>query len=428
MLFDRCLLGKLKKWADRREIFAIKGPRQSGKTTLLHMFREWLIKEKKVKPERIVFVSFEDREELEKFDTGPKDFIESFLVDNKRHYFLLDEFHYVQEGGQKLKFLFDSFENIKFVITGSSSLELASKTAKHLVGRMFSFHLYPFSFEEFLKAKNKRLARVYRKKNRAVNGFILEDGVFEVKEDIFLSEFQKLFNEFTRFGAYPEVIKAKDIETKKTIIKNIYETYISKEIIELLKIHDLFKFKKIVSILGAQLGGMTNYNELSSTCDSYYKEIIETLEILEETYIIKSIRPFHKNLKTELKKNPKTYFIDLGLRNYAINNFNSLENRVDKGEIAENFVLGQLLKKEMGKPNYWRTLGKAEVDFVLSVGNEIIPIEVKYKKFNKPRVSKSFKSFISAYKPKKAIVLTKNFWEKTKIGKTTIAFIPIYYM
>lgn len=427
--FQREIMEKLKKWIERKEIYAIKGPRQSGKTTLLFMLRDWLIKEKGVSPEKIIFITFEDRENLEKFTTNSKEFIKSFISDkNQRYYFLLDEFQYVENGGKKLKLLYDEFENIKFIITGSSSLELTSKTSKYLVGRMFSFYLYPLSFEESLKARDERLARLYKERNNIVKDFIQDGKDFEMKDDIFLNDFQKIFNEFVIFGGYPEVFKSDDIETKKIIIKNIYDTYITREIIELLEIHDIFKFRKLVSVLSSQLGGMAKYNELASSCDCYYKELIKTLEILEETFIIKTIRPFHKNLKTELRKNPKIYFIDLGLRNYAIDNFNPLENRVDKGEMVENFVLDQLLMKNIGKINYWRTLGKAEMDFVLTLKDEIIPIEVKYTKFKKPRISKSFKSFISAYSPKRAVVFTRDFWGKTEFGRTKIVFIPVYYI
>ncbi|RLF61569.1 MAG: hypothetical protein DRN16_03550 [Thermoplasmata archaeon] len=105
-----------------------------------------------------------------------------------------------------------------------------------------------------------------------------------------------------------------------------------------------------------------------------------------------------------------------------------MENRVDKGEIVENFVLNQLLIRDVGKLNYWRTLGKAEMDFVLTIGDEVMPVEVKYMNFKKPKISKSFKSFISAYEPKRALVLTKDFWGKTKFNGTKIAFVPVYYI
>lgn len=428
--YERNLLSKLKKWIDRPEIYAIKGPRQSGKTTLLRILEQWLIKRKKVNQENIVFINFEEKENLEKFNANPKEFIKSFILNKKRYYFLLDEFHYVEDGGKKLKLLYDSLKNVKFVITGSSSLELAGTTAKYLVGRMFSFYLFPFSFDEFLLARSTRLSRIYRKKNEKVRKFILEGEEFDFKEDIFLDEFNLPFNEFIVYGAYPEVIKSDDPETKRTIIKNIYETYIGREVVDLLRVHDVFKFRKLVSGLSSRLGAMINYNELSSLCDSYYKEIIRLLDILEGTYVIRVIRPFRRKLATELRKNPKAYFVDLGLRNYAINNFNPLEERVDRGELVENFVLNQIfdLVKDMGRINYWRTLGKAEVDFVLNLGEEIIPIEVKYRKFKKPNVSRSLRSFISTYKPERSVVATKNFWGDMKINKTTIKFIPVYYL
>ena len=78
--------------------------------------------------------------------------------------------------------------------------------------------------------------------------------------------------------------------------------------------------------------------------------------------------------------------------------------------------------------NYWRTQGKAEVDFVLTMGDKVIPIEVKYKRFKEPKISRSFRSFISAYQPKRAIVLTEDFWSVEEIGHTTVAFVPVFYI
>ncbi len=426
---QRELLKDLKKWIDRKEIYAIKGPRQSGKTTVLWILREWLIKERKVRPENVVFLTFEDREILEKFTLNPKDFIESFISSQKKYYFLLDEFHYVEEGGQKLKLLFDTLKNVKFIITGSSSLEITA-FSKYLVGRVFSFYLFPLSFYEFIGAKNERLARIYRKKNEAVVNFLFKNKNFKVERDIFLSDLLKLFNEFVIFGGYPEVVKTKNFDTKKVILKNIYETYIGKDIIELLRISDVIKFRKLVSLLSSQIGNMINYNELSMSCGAYYKELIELINVLEETYVVKTIRPFHRNIRTELRKNPKPYFIDLGLRNYAINNFNLLEERVDKGSMVENFIFNSLMNmtKDFGKISYWRTLGKAEIDFVLNLEREIIPVEVKFAEMKKPKVSRGFRSFVNSYKPKKGLIVTKNLFDEIKINDTMVKFIPACYL
>ena len=177
---ERELTEELKKWINRREIYAIKGPRQSGKTTLLKIIQDWLIEERRVKPNNIIFLTFEDRENIEKFSQDPKEFINSFIEDEKeRYYFLLDEYHYVPDGGQKLKLLYDTFENIKFIVTGSSSLEIVA-LSKYLVGRVFSFYLFPMNFNEYLIAKDPRISRIYQKRTDTVKNFLLKGKNFKL--------------------------------------------------------------------------------------------------------------------------------------------------------------------------------------------------------------------------------------------------------
>ncbi len=425
--FERNLLEEIKKWVDRREIIAIKGPRQSGKTTLLEMLKEWLIKEKGVDEEDIVFITFEDRELLEKFELDPKSFVRRF-VGERKVYFMIDEAHYCRDIGQKLKLLYDLYKNIKFIITGSSSLEITSETARFLVGRLFSFELLPLNFHEFLKVRDKNLARIYIEKNRQIRKFIFEGKNFEIEEkDIFIKELLEHLNEYLVFGGYPEVVKAKSGEEKRIVIKNIFNTYIEKDVLAYLQITEVTRFRRLISILAFTSGNLISYEKLSSYCDTYFKNIVRLLDILQQTYIIKLLRPFHRNLVTELRKNPKVYFYDYGLRNYAINNFNDLELREDAGKLAENFILNQLETEELFI-NFWRTTAKAEVDFVLSDINRIIPIEVKFESFKKPKITRSFHSFLKNYKPKNALVVTKDFWGEKEIGKTKVKFVPIVYL
>ena len=179
-------------------------------------------------------------------------------------------------------------------------------------------------------------------------------------------------------------------------------------------------------MLSSLVGKMLRYENLTTTCDSYYKEITEWINVLEQTYVVRVVRPFHKNLVTELKKNPKLYFVDSGLRNYPLGEFSSFFVRSDRGEIAENFVFNQLNYIFEEKINFWRTTSKAEVDFVV-VGSTLIPIEVKFKELKKEKISKSFHSFINSYFPKLAVVVTKSFWGEKRVGKTLVKFIPIAY-
>ena len=429
--FHRELLDKLKKWIDRREIYAIKGPRQSGKTTLLKMLENYLIKERNVNPENIIFLTLEDREILDKFSRNPKEYVRSFIMgkENERFYFLIDELQYLPEGGQKLKLLYDLFENIKFVVTGSSSLELTGKTSKFLVGRMFSFYLYPLNFGEFIKVRSRELNNVYQEKSKWVRDFVTEGKNFAApKEDIFLGDFERCFEEYVLFGGYPEVVKAEDMETKRIILKNIYETYITRDIIELLRITDITRFRILLAILANQIGSLVNYNSLATDIQSYFNQVKHYLSILEETFIINLLKPFFTSKTTELRKSPKLYFMDMGLRNYIIDSFNELTFRPDKGKIVENAVLIQLKVNEQTPLRYWRTLAKAEVDFIIESRNNLIPIEVKYSPFKQPKISRGFRNFLLAYQPQRALVLTKGFWGELKVSSCLIKFVPVWYL
>ena len=424
-IFPREITKKLLKWLPRRECYAIRGPRQSGKTTLLKVLEDKLKKQGK----NIVFLNFEDYDILEAFEKNPKEFIKSFLTTRKKYFFLMDEYHYVKDGGKKLKLLYDTFENIKFIITGSSSLEISGAMAKFLVGRVFFFELLPFNFYEFLNAKDERLAKIYEKTHKQIVNFLSNNKDFKLKEDIFLKELLRFLNEYAVFGGYPAVIKAKDKETKIEILKNIYNTYISKDIVEFLKFSDALKYRDVVKVLALSTGNLINYQEICSDTNTYYHELRKIISILLETYIISLIKPFCKNPRTEIKKIPKLYFFDLGLKNYIIENFNNLEIRQDRGEIAENLVFLALRRMfPEASINYWRTIAKAEVDFVLRIKNEIIPIEVKFQNLEKPKISRSLRSFIETYKPKKVLVITKDLWAEKNLGKTKIKFIPIVYL
>ncbi|MEW6528483.1 MAG: ATP-binding protein [Candidatus Micrarchaeota archaeon] len=426
---ERILFKELQKWDGRRELFAIKGPRQVGKTTLLEMYRVWLLK-KGVNEKNIIFITFEDREMLEKFEKDPLNFVNRFVDAKSRFYFFLDEAHYLHGIGQKIKLIYDKYPNVKIIITGSSSLELISQTAKYLVGRMFSFELLPFNFHEFLLAKDPSLAKIYSKCRTMVRALITKRKNFNIpKNDIIISDLLKYLEEYLIFGGYPAVVLAKNNEEKFIVLKNIFNTYLEKDIISFLQITDSAKFRKIVSILALTCGNILSYNSLATNAGGYFKEIMHIIDVLEQTYIMRRVRPFYANLVTELRKNPKVYFLDSGIRNYAIQNFSELDTRSDKGHLAENFAYNALNEISEGQNlHFWRTTSKAEVDFVVDKSSFLIPVEVKFEPFKKERISKSMRSFISVYSPEFAIIATKDFFGELKIGKTIVKFIPLVYL
>ncbi|MGM0365013.1 MAG: DUF4143 domain-containing protein [Actinomycetota bacterium] len=146
-----------------------------------------------------------------------------------------------------------------------------------------------------------------------------------------------------------------------------------------------------------------------------------------EAFAAGRIDSFWTNLASEIKKNPKIYFLDTGLRNRAVNNYNLLNLRVDSGSLAENAVFSNLLKKGQKGLRYWRTIHKAEVDFVMKTENGLMSIEVKYSSLNAARTSRSFRSFINRYNLPRGLILTKGFWCKRIIENTTVLFIPMWF-
>lgn len=148
--------------------------------------------------------------------------------------------------------------------------------------------------------------------------------------------------------------------------------------------------------------------------------MFSTVILLNNITIVKSANYL------EIRKNPKLYFIDNGLRNSIIENYNEFILRGDAGGMVENIVFSQFLKKDISHIKYWRTVNDAEVDFIIKAGNEFIPVEVKYTTFNSPGPGRNFVNFIKRYNPPRGLILTKGFWGEIKINNTEILFAPVY--
>lgn len=390
---------RIKRYITRKEIIAIIGPRQCGKTTLLKHIAGKL--------KKCSFVDFTDRKKLSLFDNDIESFIELYV---KGYDFLfLDEFQYSKEGGKKLKYLYDNFQ-IKIFISGSSSTELSIQSIKYLVGRIFVLAIFPFSFSEFLSYKNKGLYSIYSNKEH-------------FSEEI-VNEINRLYDEFVIYGGYPEVALSYSKEDKQTVLKNIYNIYLLKEIKEILGIKEDYKLPKLMHALALQIGGLVNYHELGQISNFNYTELKSYINILNKTFVTYESKPFHTNKRTELSKNPKIFFIDNGFRNAILDNFHEIENRSDKGQLNENFVSSEIVKHEK-EAKYWRTKSKAEIDFILEKAGKIIPIEVK-SDLKEPKISKSMYSFGEKYKTKRAFILSKSLDKEINSSFGRACFSPLF--
>ncbi|MEA2037142.1 MAG: ATP-binding protein [Nanoarchaeota archaeon] len=395
MYINRFLENKLEKYLSKKEIIAVVGPRQSGKTTTLkHIFKNL---------KNALFLDFEDRETLELFNEDIKSFIDLYI--KKYDYLFIDEFQYAEKGGKNLKYIYDNYK-IKIVISGSSVSGLSVHSIKYLVGRIFVFNLYPFSFEEYLNHKEPKL----------YNGIYVKRGLTKP----LIEKIIPYFNEFCLFGGYPRVVLTEDKEEKETVLRNIYNTYFLKEIKEILNLQDDHKLSKLINALALQIGNIINYNELSDITGFRYNDLLNHINILEKTFISLRSYPFYTNKRLEIVKAPKIFFLDSGFRNTVIKNFQSIKNRPDKGSLYENFIASEVVKKGIDV-KYWRTKSKAEVDFIIEKEGRAMPIEVK-SGLKKPKITKSFSSFLDKYRPKSGLILSEILSGK----KGQIKFRPIF--
>jgi len=412
--YPRKIEKKLDKWTDRKEIILMKGPRQSGKTTLFQHLKE---------KHGGSYITLEDEEKLTSFEKNPKEFVKRYITDNKNMLFL-DETQYCKNAGKTIKLIFDLYtDKLKIFTTGSGSFDIKVEIGKNLVGRAVYFELMPLDFEEFLIWKAKDLHKVFIDYRESFKNFILKGEDFNV-EPAFEKEFTTLLQEYIIFGGYPAIVKENNNDLKIELLKNLSRTYLEKDIFFFFNIMHLEKFKNLLNYISLNNGSIFEISSIMRELHMDFKTIENYLSVLSNTYIISLLLPYHKNLTTELKKAKKIYFNDLGIRNSVMNNFLPLENRMDKGILYENYIFNELKSNFDGKINYWRTTGKAEVDFILQLNSEIIPIEVK----SQTKIRKSYLSFLKTYKPKTGVVFTEKEFKIKKIGDTKVAFIPHFFV
>ena len=407
MYIKRNLEDKIIKYLEMPEIIAVVGSRQCGKTTMLKQIMSSLTD--------AVSVSFDDQNILGLFEKSPDDFITAYVKGRK--YLFIDEFQYAKHGGKILKYIFDT-QKTKIIISGSSVADLTIHAIKYLVGRVLVVNLYPFDFREFLSYKDIAYLKIY---DEHKNKFSLsEKNSLEIGAAA-REKLLKYYEEYLTFGGYPRVALEENIETKKELLKNIYNTYFLREVRDILGLIDDYKLGVFIKGLALQTGNLIEYNELSNLTGYSYSSVKKYLNFLEKTYICKLVRPFFKNKRTEIVKNPKVYFIDTGIRNTMINDFRGLGDRVDKGSLLENGLAMQFIKKGIDF-NFWRDKKKNEVDFVLSLGNgKISAIESKTSLRGVAR--KTPEAFKKNYPEAKILF---SYWNTNKTEEATAGDYPIY--
>lgn len=364
------------------------GPRRAGKTTLGKYLCQTLIQKKRF--QQLLYLN------CDMLDI--RDWLQSplFITEAIKQFHLqlpiifIDEVQRLPSPGLLLKSIIDLGLPIKMIASGSSQLEIKSKVQEHLTGRQFSSLVLPLSFKEWDAAEHLEQLLLY--------------------------------------GTYPQVIAA---QAKELLLGQLYQDYISKDIIEILRTSQPDIFQKLLGLVAHNSGQLVNYNQLANDCQVSVTMIKHYLAIAQQTYVIVALSPFVGNKRTELTSNPIIYFIDNGFRNYAIKDFNTSSIRQDLGLLVQSLVFQEIYKYISQhflhyNIHYWRTKSGAEVDFVIYKNSQaILPVEVKYRTMSSPAISRSYRSFLQAYQPRQAVMITKDFIGNQRIENTDVHFIPL---
>ncbi len=362
------------------------GPRRAGKTTLGKYLASEFVKSGRYKQLLYLNCDFITIRSYLNHPEGVAELVRFFGLE--RPIIFIDEVQRLETPGLLLKSIADLDPPYKMIASGSSQLEIQSKVREFLTGRQFVVHVLPMSVQE------------------------LGDDLNCADQVV--------------WGSYPQILASTQ---KQMQLAQLYTSYIQKDIVEILKVGKPDILQKLVTLIAHSSGQLVNFNQLAVDCGVSIKTIQNYLAILEQTFVLASIKPFVGNKRSEVTSNPIYYFIDNGFRNYALDNFTPLSGRQNAGLLVESFVFQELYKFKVQNfynyaIHYWRTTSGAEVDFVLKRGvDRCLPIEVKYTNLARPTITRSFRSFLKAYAPPIGIVINKNQVGTLEAEGCTIYFI-----
>jgi len=342
----------LSQYIKPNHVLIIFGPRQVGKTTLLKNFlHQTSLKYRLDSGDNIRMQQLLSSQDFDK------------ILEYAQGYDLIaiDEAQNIPNIGIALKILVDQVPGLSVIATGSSSFDLAQSVGEPLTGRKVTLTLYPIAQLE--------LAQMYN--------------TYDLRAQL---------TDYLIFGSYPAVVTAQKREEKIGILTELVDSYLLRDILALENIKKSEILFNLVQLLAFQIGQLVSHNELATQLRIDSKTVAKYLDLLEKSFVIYKLGGFSRNLRNEISGKHKYYFLDLGVRNAIVAQFNPLEMRNDVGGLWENFVFIERLKKTAyagfyGKRYFWRTYQGQEIDFIEQIEGILSGFEAKWsmtKKVNVP--------------------------------------------
>lgn len=366
----------IKRLTKTKKSVILYGPRQVGKTTLAKTIIEKIgLKTLFINADDKIYNDVLSSQDIKQIDR---------LISGYQLIFI-DEAQKIENIGINMKLIIDSHPEIRILATGSSSFDLSNKIAEPLTGRVWTYTLFPVSCEELID----------------------ESSEFEYNRDL---------EKNILYGSYPELFMYKNTKDQIAYLKQLTNSYLYKDILEYADIKHADKINKLLKLIALQIGSEVSLSELSISLGISRETVSRYLDLLEKSFVIYTLRGFSRNLRKEVTKMNKIYFIDLGVRNSIIENFNSLEFRNDAGALWENFLIIERMKKNhydqnFVSPYFWRLHTGAEIDYLEDGGGKLMGYEFKFGK----NISKSKESWLKTYpKAKFKLINQKNYLDFIK--------------
>lgn len=377
MWIPRILLPTAEQHLEGGKAVLIIGPRQVGKTTLLEKIAAQY-------EGKLLWLDCDEPDVRQKLTDVTSTELKTWVGDVEL--VLIDEAQRVKNIGITLKLFTDKLRQIKLLVTGSSSLEIANEINEPLTGRKWEFMLLPISTEELIGHHG------------------------EMEE-------RRLLEHRMVYGFYPEVISRPGKE--ESLLRQLSSSYLYKDIFTFQDVRKPEVLEKLLQALALQIGSEVNYHELAQLTGSDHATVQRYIGLLEKAFVVFRLPAFSRNVRNELKKSRKIYFYDNGIRNAIINSFKPIHLRTDAGILWENFLVAERSKWLANHEYYanrffWRTTQQQEIDYLEEKDGALYAWEFKWN----PAARASFpRTFLKAYPVEQTEVVTpENYLEFVKGG------------
>jgi predicted AAA+ superfamily ATPase len=377
--------------ADERAVLVI-GPRQSGKSTLI-----WHTLAATGRP--CLYLNCEDPS-IAAWLVSPGAFLADladFAPEGVALFF--EEIQFLENAGLFLKGLVDRRIGRPIYATGSSAFHLEAATRESLAGRAHRHLLLPYSLAEIAESLPGKPAMRRQRLEEILPSALV-------------------------FGSYPRVHSSGD---KGLELAELVEAFVVRDASDRFKIRRPDAFRRVLELAASQAGNLCNFSEWAALAQVSNDTVIEYCRLLEETHVLRLVRPFIGGKRAELTSTPKVFFLDNGIRNQLFGGFARFGDRGDRGALFENFVFTEIAKNSnplLDGIHFWRSKSGAEVDFVLRRNDALIAIEAKAGDA-RGQVSRSARSFVEAYAPQQLLVVHGGEAGESQLGETRLRFLRL---